>query len=122
MDHDGPSVACSSSGASTNPRVGNSGPFRTLSDGADARLMVLGHAAVAYFIQNAAVLGDPALKAVHQGVSYRFASEANRAEFLRNPEKYMPQFGGFCAIGINDAVPWGAGGGPETWRICRGKL
>jgi hypothetical protein len=29
----------------------------------------------------------------------------------------MPQFGGFCSNGINYAVPWGAGGGPNTWRI-----
>jgi hypothetical protein len=28
----------------------------------------------------------------------------------------MPQFGGFCSNGINYAVPWGAGGGPNTWR------
>ena len=34
----------------------------------------------------------------------------------------MPQFGGFCANGINYAVPWGAGGGPNTWRIYRGRL
>lgn len=100
----------------------NNGPFRTLSEGADARLMLLGHDAVAYFTQNAAVRGDPAIKAEHRGVTYRFASEANRAEFLGNPEKYMPQFGGFCANGINYAVPWGAGGGPDTWRIYRGKL
>jgi len=34
----------------------------------------------------------------------------------------MPQFGGYCSNGINYAVPWGAGGGPNTWRIYRGKL
>ena len=34
----------------------------------------------------------------------------------------MPQFGGFCSNGINYAVPWGGGGGPNTWRIYRGKL
>jgi YHS domain-containing protein len=100
----------------------NEGPWRTLSDGADERLMLLGHDAVAYFTENAAVRGDPAIKAMHQGVTWRFASEANKAEFLRAPQKYMPQFGGFCANGINYAVPWGAGGGPNTWRIYRGKL
>jgi hypothetical protein len=34
----------------------------------------------------------------------------------------MPQFGGDCANGINYAVPWGAGGEPNTWRIYQGKL
>jgi YHS domain-containing protein len=65
---------------------------------------------------------DPAIKLEHKGVTYRFASVANKAEFQRAPEKYMPQFGGFCSNGINYAVPWGGGGGPNTWRIYRGKL
>jgi hypothetical protein len=34
----------------------------------------------------------------------------------------MPQFGGFCANGINYAIPWGGGGAANTWRIYRGKL
>ncbi len=100
----------------------NNGPFRTTSDGADMQLMLEGHDAVAYFTQNAAVKGDPAIKLEHQGVTYRFASEANKAEFQKSPEKYMPQFGGFCSNGINYAVPWGSGGGPNTWRIYRDKL
>ena len=100
----------------------NDGPWRTLSDGADAKLMLLGYDAVAYFTDNAAVKGDPAIKLEHLGVTYRFSSEAHKAEFAKSPEKYMPQFGGFCANGINYAVPWGAGGGPNTWRIYRGKL
>jgi YHS domain-containing protein len=100
----------------------NDGPWRTMSDGADERLMLEGHDAVAYFTQNDAVRGDPAIKLLHKGVTYRFASEANQAEFQRAPEKYMPQFGGFCSNGINYAIPWGGGGGPNTWRIYRGKL
>ena len=100
----------------------NAGPFRTLSDGADAKLMLLGYDAVAYFTVNDAVKGDPNIKAEHLGVTWRFASEANKAAFLKEPEKYIPQFGGFCSNGINYAVPWGAGGGPNTWRIYRGKL
>src|SRR5262245_27092130 len=100
----------------------NNGPFRTVSDGADARLMLMGYDAVAYFTQNDAVKGSPDIKLEHLGVTYRFASEANKAEFAKSPDKYMPQFGGFCSNGINYAVPWGAGGGPNTWRIYRGKL
>lgn len=98
------------------------GPWRTMSDGEDARLMLEGHDPVAYFTQGAAVRGNPAFKAEHRGVTWRFASEANRAEFLKTPERYMPQFGGFCSNGINYAVPWGGGGGPDTWRIYRGRL
>jgi hypothetical protein len=97
-------------------------PFRTTSDAQAERLMLMGHDPVAYFTQNEAILGDPTIQSDHQGVTWRFSSAENQAEFLRDPAKYMPQFGGFCSNGINYAVPWGAGGGPNTWRIYRGKL
>ncbi len=100
----------------------NNGPWRTSSDGADRKLMLEGHDAVAYFTQNSAVKGDPAIKLEHKGVTWRFASEANKAEFQKSPDKYMPQFGGFCTNGVNYAIPWGGGGGPNTWRIYKGKL
>ncbi len=100
----------------------NAGPFRTSTDGEGSDLMLEGHDPVAYFTQNEAVKGDPAIRTVHLGVVYRFVSEANKAEFLRAPQRYMPQFGGFCSNGINYAIPWGGGGAPNTWRIYRGKL
>ncbi len=98
------------------------GPFRTSTDGSTERLMLEGHDAVAYFTRSDAVKGSPAIQVEHAGQNWRFASEENKAEFLRAPDKYMPQFGGFCSNGINYAVPWGSGGGPNTWRIYRGKL
>jgi YHS domain-containing protein len=104
------------------PPAPDGGPLRTISDGADTRLMLEGHDAVAYFEQNAAVKGDPAIKLEHLGVTWRFATEAHRAAFQKDPQRYMPQFGGWCSNGINYAVPWGGGGGPNTWRIYRGKL
>ncbi len=97
-------------------------PFRTTSDANAQKLMLMGYDPVAYFTQNDAVVGNPAIQAEHMGVTWRFASESNKAAFLREPNKYMPQFGGYCTNGINYAVPWGAGGGPNTWRIYRGKL
>jgi YHS domain-containing protein len=100
----------------------NDGPLRTISDGEDDKLMLYGYDAVAYFWSNEAQRGDPAIKAQHLGVTWRFANEANKAEFLKNPAKYMPQFGGYCANGINYAIPGGGGGAPNTWRIYRGKL
>lgn len=100
----------------------NAGPFRTTREGDDERLMLAGHDAVAYFARNEAVRGNVAIKLVHLGVTFRFASESSKAEFLKSPEKYMPQFGGYCANGINYAIPGGGGGGPDSWRIYRGKL
>lgn len=109
-------------GAGSKPEHPQGPPFRTTSDAHARELMLMGHDAVAYFTQNEAVPGNPAVQAEHLGVTWRFASEANKAKFLREPTTYMPQFGGYCSNGINYAVPWGAGGGPNTWRIYRGKL
>lgn len=113
---------CATAVVSQGGALPNSGPFRTISDGADDKLMLEGHDAVAYFTQNAAVKGSPSIKVEHLGVTYRFATDANRAEFQKSPSTYMPQYGGFCANGINYAVPWGGGGGSNSWRIYRGKL
>jgi YHS domain-containing protein len=110
------------SNAPAQPDSPNEGPFRTGTGGVSSGVMLEGYDAVGYFARNAAVAGDPAITLNLNGLTWRFASEANRAEFQRDPKKYMPQFGGFCSNGINYAIPWGGGGGPDTWRIYRGKL
>ena len=97
-------------------------PLRTIQEGGDERLMLEGHDPVAYFTRQDAVRGDPAIRVEHLGVVFRFASQAHKAEFLKTPGRYMPQFGGWCSNGINYAIPWGGGGGPGTWRIYRGRL
>lgn len=113
-------AGCASPGrAAPDPAAG---PWRTSSVGGTSRVMLEGHDAVAYFRQNDAVPGDPAIQLEHLGVLWRFASEQNKAAFQANPSAYMPQFGGFCSNGINYAIPWGGGGGPNSWRIYRGKL
>ncbi len=108
--------------APMQPASPNAGPFRTGTGGVPAGVMLEGHDAVAYFTRHAAVPGDPGITSSLHGVTWRFVSEANRAAFEREPERYMPQFGGFCSNGINYAIPWGGGGGPDTWRIYRGRL
>jgi hypothetical protein len=100
----------------------NEGPFRTSTVDGQPDVMLEGHDAVAYFTSNAAVRGQPAFALQAFGVNWWFASAANRAAFQREPQRYMPQFGGFCSNGINYAIPWGGGGGPDSWRIYRGQL
>jgi YHS domain-containing protein len=98
------------------------GPWRTATVDGESRVMLEGHDAVAYFTRGEAVKGDAAIRVEHLGVVWRFASAENLAAFQANPEAYRPQFNGFCSNGINYAVPWGGGGGPNSWRIYRGKL
>ncbi|MEN9628986.1 MAG: hypothetical protein RJA10_2213 [Pseudomonadota bacterium] len=100
----------------------NAGPWRTSTVDGEPDVMLEGHDAVAYFTRNEAVRGSAALSLKHGGVTWRFATAENRAEFQRQPLKYAPQFGGFCSNGINYAIPWGGGGAPESWRVYRGRL
>ena len=59
-----------------------------------------GYDPVAYFTQNKAVKGDEALVCDYNGTTWRFSNKEHRDLFLSDPEKYAPQFGGFCAQSI----------------------
>ena len=83
-------------------------------------LMLKGHDVVAYFTQGRHALGSAAHQSVHQGVTFRFASAEHKALFDREPGRYLPQYGGYCANGIAYGIPWG--GDADTWRIEGGKL
>ncbi len=84
------------------------------------RLMLQGHDVVAYFTEGKVRLGDKAHASHYAATDFHFVSGGNKALFDASPEKYLPQFGGFCANGIVYAIPMG--GSPEFWRIYDGKL
>ncbi len=100
--------------------LGGCATHNTISDGDDSRLMLKGHDPVSYFTLAAPAPGSPAIKANHEGVTYRFASEANRALFVQSPDKYKPQYNGFCANGMVYAIP--LGGNHDTYKIIDGRL
>jgi hypothetical protein len=75
---------------------------------------------VSYFVNGAPQDGDISITEVHNGATYRFASEENRKLFKQNPEKYLPQYGGFCAFGAAMGVK--VDGDPDLWKIVDNKL
>lgn len=79
-----------------------------------------GYDAVAYFKQSKPVKGKDEFRHDWMGAKWYFASSANRDEFAQNPEKYAPQFGGYCAWAV--AHNYTASIDPEAWRIVDGKL
>ena len=79
-----------------------------------------GHDPVAYFTVGAPTPGNPEYSASHGGVKYLFASKTNLETFKKNPAKYAPQYGGFCAMGVANGVK--LDGMPNVWRIHDGKL
>jgi YHS domain-containing protein len=60
-----------------------------------------GYDAVAYVKQNRPVKGDPKFSSTYRTAIYHFASAANKAAFDKNPAKYAPQYGGFCAASMS---------------------
>jgi YHS domain-containing protein len=95
-------------------------PVNAVPMGSDDRVMLKGHDVVAYFTQGKHAMGSAAHKSVHEGVTFWFASAEHKAMFDREPARYLPQYGGFCANGIVYGIPWG--GDADSWRIDDGKL
>ncbi len=87
---------------------------------AGAPLALHGYDPVAYFTEGRARLGTAAFTAKHDGAAYRFASQAHKEMFEKNPERYVPQFGGFCAYGV--AVGAKFDGDPTLFRVVNDKL
>ena len=100
--------------------TGCGGAVSVVSEGDDANLMLRGNDAVAYFTTGRPLAGRSDLKTDHRGITYRFASEESKRQFITNPERYAPQFGGFCAQAMAHAVPAPADAG--TFKIIDGKL
>jgi YHS domain-containing protein len=87
-------VAAPEAGGNATPKVN-----------VDSKGVILkGYDAVAYFTQGKPVKGDRAIKSTYKGATYLFASAADKNAFDKNPAKYVPQYGGFCAYGVSVGV------------------
>lgn len=79
-----------------------------------------GYDTVAYFTQSAAVSGSPEIVAEFAGQDWLFSSEENKALFLQDPEKYVPQYGGYCSYARS--IGFTAYSDPTAWSIVDGRL
>jgi YHS domain-containing protein len=87
---------------------------------ASGGVAVKGYDVVAYVTAGKPVEGSQQF--VHRigGTTYRFSSAANRDAFAKEPDRYLPQFGGFCAYAVSRGYT--ADVDPRAWRIVGGKL
>lgn len=81
---------------------------------------IRGYDPVAYFTVGEPVEGSADYTATHDGATWRFSSAGNRDAFVADPEKYAPQYGGYCAY----AVAHGATApiDPQAFSVLDGKL
>ncbi|WP_136668032.1 YHS domain-containing (seleno)protein [Flavobacterium sp. H122] len=94
---------------------------RTKQYNIESTLAIQGYDPVAYFKANKAIKGKKDLSYVFDGITYHFASKENKDEFQKSPQKYEPQYGGWCAYAMGssgDKVEIN----PETFKIIDGKL
>lgn len=95
-------------------------PVNAVADGRDGSVMLKGADVVAYFQQGRYAQGNPQLSSTYEQVTFRFSSPEHKAMFDREPARYLPQYGGYCANGIAYGIPWG--GDADTWKIIGNKL
>jgi YHS domain-containing protein len=83
-------------------------------------IAIHGYDPVAYFTKGQPVKGSKDFEYSYMGAIWRFASAENKDAFIKEPGKYIPEFGGYCAFGMSRgyAAPTEA----DAWSIVDGRL
>ena len=79
-----------------------------------------GYDAVAYFSDSKPKKGNGDHVIFYKGLNYLFDSDAHKKAFETSPERYLPQFGGWCAFGVSVGKKFVSD--PTAWKIVDGKL
>ncbi len=81
---------------------------------------VQGYDVVSYQSETGPVRGNGHYVSDHEGVTYLFSTKKNMKAFNKNPQKYLPAYGGYCAYGVSVGKKFV--GDPTVWKIVDGKL
>ena len=83
-------------------------------------LAIKGYDSVAYFTDGKAQKGIGSFSFQWHNMTWHFLSKEHRDLFAANPEKYAPQYDGYCAWALTEERK--AITDPEVWKIVNGKL
>lgn len=83
-------------------------------------IAVNGYDVVAYFTESKPVKGNEEYSVTWKESKWLFSTKEYAALFKENPEKYAPQYGGYCAYGSSRGYK--AKTEPDAWSIINGKL
>jgi hypothetical protein len=84
------------------------------------RIAIGGYDPVSYFADGQPQKGNEAFWFAFDDAIYLFKSAEHRAQFAADPERYAPQYNGFCAGGLSKGYK--VEPDPEAWAILNGKL
>jgi enamine deaminase RidA (YjgF/YER057c/UK114 family) len=91
--------------------------------GDEPRLSISGYDPVAYFTDGKPVQGKTEFEYLWHRSRWRFASSDHRDLFMKGPDRYAPQYDGYCAMGVSgDDAAHKDTVDPEAWAIVDGKL
>ena len=97
--------------------------FGSAARGDEPRLSISGYDPVAYFTDGKAVPGKAEFEYLWHKSRWRFASGEHRDLFIKDPQRYAPQYDGYCAMGASfDAAAHKDTVDPQAWAIVDGKL
>jgi enamine deaminase RidA (YjgF/YER057c/UK114 family) len=97
--------------------------FGSTARGDEPKLSISGYDPVAYFTNGRPVQGKAEFEHVWRKLRWRFASGEHRDLFIKDPQRYAPQYDGYCAMGVsNEAAAHKDTVDPEAWAIVDGKL
>lgn len=83
-------------------------------------LAIHGYDPVAYFTEEKAVEGSDEFEYEWRDATWRFSSAENRDKFISMPERFAPQYGGYCAYALAQGLTVDID--PEAWTIVDDKL
>jgi hypothetical protein len=83
-------------------------------------LAIGGFDPVAYFTDSEARTGSPDHELTEDGAVWRFSNDGNRAEFVKHPEIYGPQFGGYDPVEVARGIS--IAGNPRLWLVTGQRL
>jgi YHS domain-containing protein len=106
-----------------SPAIWAAAPINTLKNsifGGSTDTAINGYDTVAYFTAGKAVKGQDNLVTDWMGAKWKFSSQTNLDLFKAAPEKYAPQYGGYCAFGV--ARGYLVKVEPDQFTVREGKL
>ena len=83
-------------------------------------IAIKGYDPVAYFTESKAVKGSKDIAYKWHGTKWLFSSKEHQSLFINDPEKYAPQYGGWCAYAMSDGRTVAIN--PKAFEIFNGKL
>lgn len=83
---------------------------------------IKGYDAVAYWKESGPVKGHKTISYEWRGAKWHFSNDENLALFKNDPEKYAPQYGGYCAWAMAEGSGRAVNISPDAWHIHDGKL